>query len=208
MDASVVVVNSLYEAFRGLKVTATVYNLDMTEKFTKSVDVDVMEDGVEKALTIPTIDGLTTTYCLKLTLHDRAGKLISSNFYWLSTQPDVLDWAKTNYYVTPVTQHADYKGLNDLPKVNVVATATTRVEGRDKVTHVVLRNPSKSLAFMVRLRLLGVDGVDVLPVMWEDNYFSLLPGERRELTSRTKQFSGGTVRVEGWNVEGKNIELK
>src|SRR6185369_12479378 len=127
-DASVVVVNNLYQALRGLKVTATVYNLDMTQKFTKTATVDVDEDGVARALTIPAIEGLTTTYFLKLALQDAAGKVVSSNFYWLSTQPDVLDWAKTNYYVTPVTQQADFKRLNDLPSVNVDVTATTRAE--------------------------------------------------------------------------------
>jgi exo-1,4-beta-D-glucosaminidase len=171
----------------------------------------VDEDGVVRALTIPTVDGLTTTYFVKLTLNDSAGKLVSSNFYWLSTQPDVLDWAKSNYYVTPTTQQADYKGLNELPTVGVEATATTRVEGQDKVMHVLLRNPSKSLAFMVRLRLLGVDGNDLLPVLWDDNYVSLLPGEKRDITCRVavKQWGGaGTVRVEGWNVEAKNVAVR
>ena len=209
-DASVVVVNSLYQPFRGLKVTATVYNLDMTETFTKTVALDVDEDGVARALTIPAIDGLSTTYFLKLLLIDRTGKQVSSNFYWLSTQPDVLDWAKTNYYVTPVIQHADYKGLNDLPKVSLEATATTHGGGQESVTRVVLRNPSKSLAFMVRVRLLGDDGKDVLPVLWDDNYVSLLPGERRELTARVAAeplIGAGTVRLEGWNVEGKNVGI-
>jgi exo-1,4-beta-D-glucosaminidase len=210
-DGSVVVVNNLYQPFRGLRVTATVYNLDMTQKFTREATVDVAEDGVTRTLTIPAIDGLTTTYFVKLTLSDRTGRLVSSNFYWLSTQPDVLDWAKTNYYVTPVTQHADLKGLNDLPKVDVEATAATRVEGQDKVTRVVLTNPSKSLAFMVRLRLLGEDGLDVYPVFWDDNYVELVPGERREFTARVaaRQLRGtAMVRIEGWNVEGKNISVQ
>jgi exo-1,4-beta-D-glucosaminidase len=210
-DASVVVVNNLYQPFRGLRVTATVYNLDMTQKFTREATVDVAEDGVTRALTIPAIDGLTTTYFVKLTLSDRTGRLASSNFYWLSTQPDVLDWSKTNYFVTPTTQHADLKGLNDLPKINVEATAATRAEGQDKVTRVVLQNPSKSLAFMVRLRLLGDDGLDVYPVLWDDNYVELLPGERREISARVAahQLRGmATVRIEGWNVEAKNLQAQ
>ncbi len=210
-DASVVVVNNLYQVFRGLKVTATVYNLDLTQKFTRTVNVDVEDDGVARALTIPAIEGLSTTYFLRLSMTDSAGKLVSSNFYWLSTQPDVLDWSKTNYYLTPVTQHADYKALNDLPKVSVDVTATTRVEAQERITRVLLANPSKSLAFMVRVRLLGEDGTDVLPVLWDDNYVSLLPGEKREITARVaaRQLRGaGTVRVEGWNVEGKNIAVR
>ena len=210
-DNSVAVVNSVYEPFKNLRVTATVYNLDMTEKFKREATVDVGEDGVMRALTIPQIDGLSTTYFLKLGLHDHAGKLVSSNFYWLSTQADQFDWAKSNYYMTPLTQQADYKGLNDLPKVGVEVSATTRTEGQERITHVVLHNPSKSLAFMVRARLMADTGFDVLPVFWDDNYVSLLPGERRELTARvaSRQLDGpAIVRVEGWNVEGKNVEAK
>ena len=40
-DRSVVVVNSYYQPFAGLKVTAKVYNLDMTEKFSKEAEVNV-----------------------------------------------------------------------------------------------------------------------------------------------------------------------
>jgi exo-1,4-beta-D-glucosaminidase len=211
-DGSVMVVNSLYQAFTGLRVSATVYNLDMTPKFTQSNTVDVAEDGVARALTIPAaIDGLSTTYFLNLELHDAGGKLLSSNFYWLSTQPDVLDWAKTIYYVTPQTQYADLKGLNDLPKVKLAATAHTHSERGERVMTVTLRNPSKSLAFLVRLRLLDHQGRDVLPVLWDDNFVSLLPGETREIAARVeeRQFSGApTVRIEGWNVGEENVEVK
>jgi hypothetical protein len=45
---------------------------------------------------------------------------------------------------------------------------------------------------------------EVLPVLWQDNYFSLLPGEKREVTAtnRAKDLSGTApvVAVYGWNV--------
>ena len=37
-DRSIVVVNSYYQPFTNVKVTAKVYNLDMTEKFSKEAD--------------------------------------------------------------------------------------------------------------------------------------------------------------------------
>jgi len=44
----------------------------------------------------------------------------------------------------------------------------------------------------------------VLPVEWEDNYVSLLPGETRTLSARydTKDLHGAkpSVLVTGWNV--------
>ena len=46
-----------------------------------------------RALRLPEIEGLSKVYFVRLTLQDAAGKPVSSNFYWLSTQPDVSDWA-------------------------------------------------------------------------------------------------------------------
>jgi hypothetical protein len=45
--------------------------------------------------------------------------------------------------------------------------------------------------------------MSILPVLWEDNYVSLLPGESRELTARfprVDDVSGATLVVQGWNV--------
>jgi exo-1,4-beta-D-glucosaminidase len=42
-------------------------------------------------------------------------------------------------------------------------------------------------------------------VLWEDNYVSLLPGEKRELTARYRTSELGSakpyVEVKGWNTE-------
>jgi hypothetical protein len=54
----------------------------------------------------------------------------------------------------------------------------------------------------------GSGGAEVLPILWEDNYFSLLPGEKREVTAtyQTKDLGGATpsVQVDGWNVTAKS----
>jgi exo-1,4-beta-D-glucosaminidase len=58
----------------------------------------------------------------------------------------------------------------------------------------------------VRLKLdKGAKGEEILPIVWEDNYFSLLPGEKREVTASYRSSEAGTampaVEVSGWNVE-------
>ena len=51
----------------------------------------------------------------------------------------------------------------------------------------------------------GFKGQEILPVVWEDNYISLLPGEKREVTATYRASELGTekpvVSVNGWNVE-------
>jgi len=71
---------------------------------------------------------------------------------------------------------------------------------------VVAENKSDGVAFMVHPRLTrGHGGEDVTPVFWSDNYFSLLPGEKKSVTARfaSAALHGATPElvVEGWNVE-------
>jgi exo-1,4-beta-D-glucosaminidase len=205
-DRSIAVVNSHYKAFSGYTVTAKVYDLKLAERFSKSAPVDIGEDGVVKAFTIPDIDGLSRTYFLRLTLQDGSGKPVSSNFYWLSTQPDVSNWAAGNGRYTPIQTYADLTGLEQLAPVKVTATSRIERKGADDIAHVTVANNGTGLAFMVHLTVRkGQGGADVEPVYWEDNYFELMPGEKRELTATypRKILNGAApqVKVDGWNVE-------
>ncbi len=164
-------------------------------------------DSSTKAFDLPKPDGLTTTYFLKLELHNAAGKLIRDNFYWLSTKPDVLDWAKRSDTVyTPQKEFADLTGLNDLPKSKVGITKSVHLNGSNTIVTVVTENKSNNVVFMVHPRITrGKGGDDLTPVFWSDNYFSLLPGEKSTVTAK---FDSGSLHgatpelvVEGWNVE-------
>jgi exo-1,4-beta-D-glucosaminidase len=200
------VVSSQYTDAKGLKLTAKVFNLDMTEKNSQQATLDAAADSTRKVMTLPDIDGLSPIYFLVLRLEDSAGKLVGSNFYWLSTKPETLDWEKSNWYTTPTSSYADYTALAQLPKVRLNLAHHTEHKGEDAITHVSLENPSKSLAFFVRLKVSkGKGGEEILPVLWQDNYISLLPGEKREVTAtyRTQELGGAqpVVEVSGWNLE-------
>ena len=205
-DQSIVVVNSYYKAFKGLKATAKVYNLDLTEKFSKTASVDIGEDGVVRAFEIPkVIDGLSKTYFVKLTLRDETGKRVSSNFYWLSTQPDINDFARGNGRYTPISTYADLTGLQDLPQAKVTVASRTEVNGEEQVEHVTVQNPSSKLAFFVHLTMCaGKNGLDMKPIIWEDNYITLFPGEKREITATfAKNLLRGAIpviKIDGINV--------
>ena len=205
-DHSIWVVSSQYTDTKGLKLTTKIYNLDATEKFTQENTLDAGPDSTAKIFTLPDVSGLTPTYFLVLRLEDSTGKLVGSNFYWLSTKPETLDWAKSTWWMTPTASYADFTAISQLPKVKLKVTDRTERKGEDEITHVTLENPSKSLAFFVRLKVdRGAKGEEILPVIWEDNYLSLLPGEKREITATYHASDLGTARpsveVRGWNVE-------
>ena len=212
-DNSVNVVNSTYEALKGMKVSARIYNIDAKEKGSKNVALDLAADSSTKAFEVPTPEGLSTTYFLKLELHNAAGKLISDNLYWLSTKPDTLDWAgRSDTVYTPQKDFGDLTGLNKLPKAKVTITKSMPSNGPTHSMTVSVANNGDSVAFMVHPRLTrGKDGDDVVPVFWSDNYFSLLPGEKKSVTV---QFDSSSLAratpeliVDGWNVEAVKATL-
>jgi exo-1,4-beta-D-glucosaminidase len=205
-DHSIWVVSSQYEDAKGLKLVTKLYNLDGTEKFTQDNPVDAGADSTAKIFTLPDVSGLSNTYFLVLRLQDSTGRLVGSNFYWLSTKPETLDWAKSTWWMTPTASYADYTSISELPKVKLKISERTERKGQDAITHVTLDNPSKSLAFFVRLKLdKGPKGEEILPVIWEDNYISLLPGEKREITASYRASELGAAKpsleVKGWNAE-------
>jgi len=205
-DHSVWLVSSQYVDAKGLKLEARVFNLDGTQKFSRNTVVDAAADSTAKVFALPQIEGLSPAYFLDLRVTDGSGKVVGSNFYWLSTKPETLDWAKSNWYTTPTASYADYTSLAQLPKVKLNVLSRSETQGEDAVTRVTVENPSKTLAFFVRLKLdKGKGGEEILPVVWQDNYISLLPGEKREITATYHTSALGTakpeIEISGWNVE-------
>ena len=211
-DKSVIAVNTTYQPQRNLKLTAQVYDFNLAEKFSRAADLDLAADSNFKAFSIPQIEDLSATYFLKLTLQDSHGQIVSSNFYWLSTRDDVLDPKKAKLYYTPVSSYADMTQLEKLPPVKLVVSGRAVRRGGEEVARVTLSNRNSSLAFFVHLRIKqGLSDRDVLPVVWQDNYVSLLPGERREVTAtyRVKDLGNAAafLAVEGWNTLPLEIPL-
>ena len=212
-DRAVAVVNSTQAPQNGLKIVAKLYDITGAEKFSREANVDVAADGVAKSIAIPEPADISTTYFLNLQLFSAAGQPLGRNFYWLSSKPDELDYAKTEWYYTPQTSFADLSALQDLPKVTVRATLRPAVGGaHDAVFQVALENTGKGVALLTRLRLVkGKDQAEILPVFWEDNYISLLPGEKREVLVRVRESDLAGARpsllVDGFNVAAANAHL-
>jgi hypothetical protein len=75
----------------------------------------------------------------------------------------------------------------------------------DPDMHFVITNTGDTPALMLRLNLCGEDGEQVLPVEYSDNYFHLLPGERKTVTIKWSQFDTRNtdllLKVSGYNVK-------
>ena len=89
-DHAVWVLNSQYRDANKLRVTAEVYDSNMKERFSRQQNLDAAADSTNKVFTLPELADLTPVYFLKLTLKDASGKLVGSNFYWLTARPERL----------------------------------------------------------------------------------------------------------------------
>ena len=212
-DNSVAVVNGFNRAFSDMRVQATIYDIESKQKARQEATIGIPADGSVRALTLQPVEGISSTYFLKLELRDTAGKLVSSNFYWLSTKPDMLDWAKKFEEVyTPESAYADLTGLNSLPPVKLAVRSSVTQQGKEKIVHVSVENPGSTVAFLAHLRVAKAKGnEDVVPVFWDDNYVSLMPGEKRELSARFDAAKAGAgnlvLTVDGWNVVAARTPL-
>ena len=80
------------------------------------------------------------------------------------------------------------------------------VNGDSTIINVKVKNPTANLAFMVYLDLKKENSNEsVVPVFWDENYFTLLPGEERTVSvwCHTSDLEGqkAKVVVGGWNAE-------
>jgi exo-1,4-beta-D-glucosaminidase len=178
-----------------------VLDVDLKPRFTRTDTVDVPADGVVRVMTLPEPAGLSTTYFVRLDLADAQGQALGSNFYWLSTKADVMDWEKSDWFHTPVTAHGDLTALDRLSPTRLSVSARREPSGPagEQTALVRVKNTGQALAFQVRLKLTR-GGADVLPVLWEDNYLALLPGETREVrVSYPEGDAPAAVEAEAWN---------
>jgi exo-1,4-beta-D-glucosaminidase len=189
-ERNVVAVNDTGEPLRGM---ARVRVLDTTSRvlLDESRQLDVPAHERAEVLAVGSLSrfaaGASHTsppvYFLDARI-EAAGQTVARNFYWLPVEDDVLDWEKTKYYVTPVSRFADLTALQRLPPAALDVSHRFEATKDGQLLHVTLANPSRNVAFFVELSVTGDRSSQlVAPIYWDDNYLSLLPGERREVTA-------------------------
>jgi exo-1,4-beta-D-glucosaminidase len=117
---------------------------------------------------------------------------------------------------------ADYTALNTLPRIDLDVTAQNKTGGQEGFTTVTVHNPTSTLALAVHLAVNKSssgrvsrereEDNEILPVLWQDNYFALLPGETRQVTATypigDKNKSEPNVEIDGWNVNRKTADVR
>jgi exo-1,4-beta-D-glucosaminidase len=203
---AIMLVNHTLNREHGLRAVIRVRNLDGSVAYEQRLkDIDLKGNGAQQLAMLPALDGLSRTYFIELELASAAGKSISRNVYWLSTQTDELDWANSTWYLTPVTRYADLTPLQSLPTATSEVHVTMRHEGAEDIASVTLTVPpsSKAVALFQHVSIKqSAGGEPILPIQWSDNDVTLWPGESLTLTAHFATSGAATPVVEltGWNV--------
>ena len=174
LKGTVSVINDYVEAQNGMKAKAEVYDMQSRKVSTVTAKVDVPADGVANdVLTASIPDDITPVHFIALELTDAKGKVVSKNFYWRSTSK--YEGMKT--MTGPCT--AGFEPLGTLPEAKPTVTARHLTVGKWEVT---LKNSSRHIAFFCQLLLTDKNHKPVHGTYYSDNFFSLLPGEKKVIT--------------------------
>jgi exo-1,4-beta-D-glucosaminidase len=210
---AIMLVNHTLSSEHGLRALIRLRNLDGSVAYERRLqDIDLAENAARQLAMLPALNGLSRTYFIELELASAGGKSISRNVYWLSTQTDELDWAKSNWYLTPVTRYADLTPLQSLPAATSEVKATMRHEGTEEIASVTLTVPpsSQAVALFQHVSIKRSAGGELmLPILWSDNDVTLWPGESLTLTAHlaTPGAAAPIVEVSGWNVPTRSVPI-
>ena len=133
---------------------------------------------------------------VKTHVFDNQGTELADNFTWINA-----------------AEKYKYASISTLPEADLMISYKS--EGTSKsgenTYRVMVRNAGDSPALMIRVKTMN-DKINelVLPVYYQDNYFSLMPGESKSIsiTLDKKQLKGSnpSFYVEGWNKRTTKIK--
>ncbi len=204
----VAVNNSGLETEPNLAMKATMYKRDGSVLFENHAQLSVGPDSVWEGFSIPQVAAADSLAFLRLEMRNRSGEKHSVNWYWISSKPDQLDFKKSTWYHTPHTGYTDFSALKNLPSAPLELFYGVDKSATQTTVHMRVRNTGTVVAFFVHIRLLNKKaGSDILPVLFDDNYFLLAPGETRALDAgylnKDTQAPAPFIEISSWNMDLK-----
>ena len=155
---------------RGLTASCSLVNLDGSVVWNREAPLDIAEDQTVVCFPLEFPSELTEVYFIKLALTDASGAVLSDNFYWRGREEGNL------------------KSLRSVPQVTPRWSMTRTSSKTGYSFTITVTNDAKEPAMMLRLKAVDAATDDlVLPVLYSDNYFFLMPGESRTFTVKVRK---------------------
>ncbi len=176
-----------------LTAEASVFDMNGNAVFQQSSTIDCKAGTAASCFPLDFTRVTTPVSFIKLKLSS-GGKMLSENFYWHGTD-------------------AHYAELSQMPRVRLTGKVEPAAGRQEELTRmdVTVTNPASTIALMVCLKVVRDDAARerVLPIYYEDNYFTLMPHETRKIAVRYDASLLGNAKplvlLQGWNVDERGL---
>jgi hypothetical protein len=192
-DSTVAIVNRSYKSESNLSAEIKVFDLQSKLIFSQEKLINVKASDISPSISLSEVlskeEGISFVV---LVLKNAAGKVISHNTYWFS--PD-----------------HDFKNLKNLSASNMSMKIIKKEKTKRTTSYVFeFANNTQKIAFFINPQII-VDGKEVLPSFWSDNYFSLSPNEattiRVSIPAEMIKGANPQLALSAWNIEKKIFDV-
>lgn len=180
-DNKVIAINTTVQPLAGLHLIYTVYDLKGSILSSEKRPVNIAANSKTEIFT-PQFTSLQVNdaFLVRLLLTDMGGKVLSENSYWKTPE-----------------MKGDFLSLATLAEASLFLTRKSAESGYWKFE---LVNTSAVPAIGIKCNLADGSGNILLPAYFSDGYFTLLPGERKEIEIRYPgDIKNIKIRTEGLN---------
>jgi hypothetical protein len=190
-DSVVCILNQTADKLNGITAVSRLYDLHgkLVSEQKHSVNLNTQEVILLDKIVLP--KDINEIFFLKLQLTNR-DRVLDENLYWLSNKP------------------RSYEKLTSLGKISVKTVIKRSTDGR---AFIEISNQENETAFFIRLKIVNSKNELVLPSFFTDNYFTLLPGDTKQVeldlgsANNAKKLDELKLVTEGWNILSEEIRF-
>jgi hypothetical protein len=192
-DNGIVLSNASPRSYRALTTRVAIFDLWGKPVFSRDYLTQVLPPdtyGMQVAVADFSASPTDLVF-IRLTLKDAGGAVLGDNYYWHNR-----------------AVYQDYRDLNSLPEVALDAAASPlpRAANGNLRCAITLGNSGTAPAVQTRIRTLNEEGADILPAFYSDNYFTLMPGDRKIINVEFSPPQGEPrFALSGWNTAARTI---
>lgn len=210
-DNGIYVINEKAEDIADHKAVVNIYGIDSKLLSKNEIHIASLKDNSsQKIIDLPKANQNTIIF---LSLVDKEGKQVSSNYYSTSTKSDEYDWNKTTWVSTPMKSYNNYKDLSSMSKVDLNYSIQINVKEDITTVSLDIENTSDKIAFFINAKILDENGNIMTPVFWNENYVSIQPDDTIQLSCEIKSSfiikdKPLKLKISGMNTDNKIIDVQ
>lgn len=188
-----------------LKTVMNLYDFNGKLIYTNTVSSDLTSDSITTIMAFPKLKATTDICFIELIVRGADNIMIADNFYWTNTEDYQNYTALKSLKKVPLSLTYVEKTVKCASAENIVVNDTASEEAMCSY-EVTVQNTSEVPALLVHIKTKASNtGERILPVFYEDNYFSLMPGQNKTIQLQFYQSSlNGSMPIftlDGWNVQ-------